>query len=578
MTQPEPDGMGKPIPDNVNGSVFGNGKIDIFIVNTSDCTDQGCPIEESSGGFILGAELTLNATCHAPGRPSRGCSGYIVLNGGEVCPASAQCPADAAARLKGLLAHEFFHVLEDAHNAQAFAEERLRIGEKVYFENSWYYEASATWAAWHYAKDPDAYEFFGSFQDNDRSLLHFADLHEYASWVWPLLMHMELGASSIAESWQKAESAIGLEGIDDAVDDTFSFADHFRDLSVRNLDPAEYFDEGGEGLEGDIWQTDVEDFPRTPHVLREVSRIEVGEQFVPLDGVAVLAAENDWFDIAPNVRQVTIDIGLLRNVPTADLDIVGRLSPDAGGRSTWDRIRVSGTKVTFCRDSADQDFDLVYVVISNHGRARRLLGGPDPDAELRGAYEIRAKDNCDVPVAYEGTFHSTSISEIGTWSIEGSARFEPIGGLDCGFPWVAYCYYPVSAEVTVTVGGYAEPPDGRCFIQPHGPLHLTLPADDPPLQGSLEIRDRNPDPRDNTYALDLYSGGAGPVISATKTCPDGQTNEIELWPGYVWLSPPGEYGRTGWQLTGSYQASAPTPLGVNSLSEAWAFRPIFDDE
>ena len=269
MTQPEPDGMGKPIPDNVKDFVFGqDGKIDIFIVYTSDCTPQGCPLAGSGGGFVLGAERTLDATCNAGGGfPSRGCSGYLVLNAGEVCLASAQCPANAAARLKGVLAHELFHLLQDAHNAKAFLEERLRIGDTVYSEKSWYYEASATWAGWHFARDPDAYAYFmNSFQDNDRSLLYFGDDHEYASWVWPLLMHAERRRLErlrvVAEG---GESATDLAGIDAAVDDTFSFADRFRDLSVRNLNPAEYFDGDSVGLEGDLWQTDVADFPETPH-------------------------------------------------------------------------------------------------------------------------------------------------------------------------------------------------------------------------------------------------------------------------------------------------------------------------
>jgi hypothetical protein len=571
MTRPEPDGMGRPVPDTVNGYAgFWNGKIDIFIISTSECVNDTCPIEDE---FTFGVERSLSQTCSAQGFPDKSCSGYIVLNAGLLCSEPG-----CSARLKGTLAHEFFHILQDAHNADASAREAFRIGSNVTWDKSWYTEASATWAAWHYASDPKAYQrFTDSFQNNDLSLLHYGKLHQYASWVWPLLMHLELGPSSVFQSWQEAESATGPRELDDAVDGTFPFADHFRDLSVRNLNPFEYFAEGGVGLEGDVWQTDVEDFPRMPHVLGVVSRIELGNESFFVE-VAALAAEDDEFGIAPNVRQVTIDIGSLTNAPNADLDIVGRLAPgEEGGPPAWNRIRGSGTKVTFCRDSADQDFDLVYVVLSNHGRARGLLGGPDPDAALTGTYEIRSKDHCDVPIAYEGTFHSTHTNQPGTWTRDGAVRFEAIEGLRCDVPWIEYCYEAVSAELTVTVSSYEDPGRPGCTVRPHGPLHFTLPEDDPPIDGFLGIVDQSQDPEDDVYSVGLFSAGALPPIQATGTCEDGETYEVSIGPGNFWLLAPGVYGRTGWLLTGSYHAQSSTPLGDATYDEAWELRPIFEE-
>ena len=65
-------------------------------------------------------------------------------------------------------------------------------------------------------------------------------------------------------------------------------------------------------------------------------------------------------------------------------------------------------------------------------------------------------------------------------------------------------------------------------------------------------------------------------MPATRTCPEG-TDEIELGIPNTWIIAPEDYGRTGWLLTGSYQASAETPLGMTSISETWEFPPIFDD-
>ncbi len=46
MTRSAPDGMGKPVPDTVKGNAenFGNGKIDIMVVYTSECQDRTCPL------------------------------------------------------------------------------------------------------------------------------------------------------------------------------------------------------------------------------------------------------------------------------------------------------------------------------------------------------------------------------------------------------------------------------------------------------------------------------------------------------------------------------------------------------
>ena len=86
--------------------------------------------------------------------------------------------------------------------------------------------------------------------------------------------------------------------------------------------------------------------------------------------VAALASNVTEYTVQDAVREVTIDVSSLAHADTADIDVVGRLEPDdQGGPPTWRRLRRAGTKVTFCRDEPAENFDLVYVVLSNHGRA-----------------------------------------------------------------------------------------------------------------------------------------------------------------------------------------------------------------
>ena len=351
MTKPEPDGMGKPVPDTVKGNTqnFGNGKIDIMIVYTSECRDRTCPLfdaQDPDGSFSLGAERTLYDTCGAPGMPPKSCSGYITLNAGIICPSSV-----CANAIKGTLAHETFHVLQDAHNADAGDREVFSRGSEVVWETSWYLDASAEWAAWYYAKDPEAYGFFADdFQPNNLSLLEIGENHEYGSWVWPLLMQRDDRASAVFTSWVAAETATDPEELDDAVDTSLGFATHFRDMSVSNVNPAEYFATKGVGLEADLWQTPFPDFPKDPHIHEPNQPIGVGDQIGFVE-VSVLASDTSVHDISDGVRTITIDVGSLENAANADIDVLGRLkSDDDSAVPTWRRVRGSGTKLKLSRD------------------------------------------------------------------------------------------------------------------------------------------------------------------------------------------------------------------------------------
>jgi CARDB/Family of unknown function (DUF6055) len=514
MTLAEPDGMGEPIPDNVNGNLNngGNGKIDILIVHTADCQDAGCPLydPDDPGSFLLGVEHTLDGTCHAESYPPRSCSGYITVNAGLVCPDASGCSNDG---LKATLAHEFFHLLQDAHNADALSREVLRMGSNVVWENSWYYEASATWAGWYYAKDPEAYgHFVNAFQPNNRSLLEYGHDHRYGSWVWPLLMQRDVGPSAIFASWRDAELADDPKALDDAVDHNLEFGDHFRDLSVRNLNPSQYFEAGGVGLEADLWQTEVLDFPKDPHVHDTQGTIALGDQHVFVEVVAPLAADDTEFDIQDDaVRKVTIDIASMTHADTADIDVVGRLAPDGnGGPPTWHRVRGSGTKLTFCRDKASENFDLFYVVLSNHSRARdALAGGPDADASVQGAYTIKAENACQPDglagtlswtLSYESNLSGGGVVNTDSQTEQGTAQLNL--KRDPARPSALWYIDDGTSSFSVTTSGAGVYDDGSCRGESTSAGQAS---------GAFSTYQ---DPYGRTPLLDAFALGARPVLDA----------------------------------------------------------------
>jgi hypothetical protein len=559
MTLPEPDGMGQPVPDTVmGGEGFGNGKIDVFVVYTSDCVDRVCPLQ-GEDGFDLGAELTLHDTCGAIGYPALSCSGYIVVNAAQVFD-----PPD----LKATLAHEFFHVLQDAHvggTAHARRTGTDPVGNPIW-EKSWFTEASAEWAIRRYTNvSSDSYDAFSQdFQNDNLSLLaHEPARHQYGSWVWPLFMELEIGAWSVFQSWVEAESATRPLGIDDAVNETLGFADHFRDFSVRNLNPAEYFADQGVGLEGDSWQGDIDDFPRTRHIY------STGGQLMAVE-VAPLAADDAKFVFDDDVRQVTIDASSLINAGNADIDVVGRLAPDGqGDPPEWNRVRGTGTSLTFCRDTPSQNFDLIYVVLSNHGRARSDSGGPDDDAALAGFYQITTKDACDVPDHFDATFS-------GFWPLgddwHGTATFDLIGAASsCEDPEhfpptddvVYYCYGVGPGQDDSVTWNYTDNQGRHSSVT--GPFG---PATD---WGIVQLNVRDPDPQfQNFYRVALFPRSGGHVMPL----PDGGLRDA-FDAGFAWISTPFfHYFDGGYDLSGSEQlCNAGSCQGWT-----WSLQPRWDPD
>ena len=149
FTEPEPAGMGRPVPDTLakpdNG---GNGKIDVYLVGTNQCRDRNGDCAKIQGTEV-GLAVPDGPTGEVPGFPERSSSGYIVVGLANAFDTTT-------------LAHELFHILQFAHTVGAATP-------------SWYTEASATWAEWlpslrHLSKK-ELYDLFSDFQGSNLSLL-----------------------------------------------------------------------------------------------------------------------------------------------------------------------------------------------------------------------------------------------------------------------------------------------------------------------------------------------------------------------------------------------------------------------
>jgi len=189
------------------------------------------------GGPFSTSPQAFGTTFNAPPAVEHGASAFVVL------------PRTLAYtnRFHATVIHEFFHVLQNAHNYE-FSHRPSDVASNVYVAH-WFPEASATWASAHFdrvlapwdggrAAYADAhYRFALRFQKSTFSLNASEPVpHTYAAYIWPYFVEQETeSATFMSQIWEGLMNVTTFEQADDAIDAAFSFDDHFDDFAVRNL-------------------------------------------------------------------------------------------------------------------------------------------------------------------------------------------------------------------------------------------------------------------------------------------------------------------------------------------------------
>ena len=361
--------MGPPRPDDDGG----DDRVDVYLLSPNQCRvrDREClPIP---GSAVAAAYPVAPFTSN--GRGGQVASGVIVVDRTRI--------ADLAADL----AHEFFHVLQFAHNEAArLIDTGQRLGDVPVLDASWFVEASATWAEWWWApatrRTLHQANFVGRFQAADASLLTTdPPLHPYGAYIWPYFVHQERGAAAVVQAWFDAEPATTPVGIDDAVDAQLPFTTAFRHFAIRNLN----VDLSGNPLGTRYVAQDPDNFPDDVpprQVTDDTSPLVVlpeGSLSQPV-GIDPLAAQYDRLLVDPGVEGLEIDFGGVTPAAALDVDAV----VDVGG--TWRRVPASGGRLAFCRLRPEEAVDQLYLVLANHDRTRAAHGGPGP--AVAGTYDV----------------------------------------------------------------------------------------------------------------------------------------------------------------------------------------------
>jgi hypothetical protein len=293
------------------------------------------------------------------------------------------------------LAHEFFHVLQQARNGKLGFNWDIRPDDDpdwdtLVFAEQWWTEATAEWAAFHFTRDmpwqDDVRRIghdgrFSYFLDHSASIpLHAPQQRGesgwtfmYSTYIWFYFMEQEIGPETIAEIWETfGELDPGtVEQATAIIDAQLPFETHFRDFAVRNLNLEL---KPGDPIDPDYNDLDPQ-FPVGTIVPPLLIGAEDADAWLPVigeddepphfaDRLSSLTAH--YYRFLPDPRGGTLILDFAGLGPAADLDVDALLKIDGGA---WERRQLQpGGTATLCLSEPEDDVEELYLVLSNHNR------------------------------------------------------------------------------------------------------------------------------------------------------------------------------------------------------------------
>ncbi|MGB5082312.1 MAG: hypothetical protein WBO23_16410 [Burkholderiales bacterium] len=298
-------------------------------------------------------------------------------------------------RFHNTVIHEFFHVLQKAHNAE-FAYKTV-AGKPNEYERHWFVEASATWASAHFDRTQAPWDGGrGAYLDaHSRFKRHFlpsfealntsGSPHDYSAYIWPYFVEQETGGTGFMTNiWAGLEAVTTFEAADNVIGQAYPFATHFKRFAMRNvntellpgdplprsqrhvnLDPDQFADDGKE----------------PPYLTGTLAANQEYSQALQLKNLSARYVRLTVADASPAVRKVVVDTSGLQ--PSSDLNVQALVLTDNG----WvaQPIDLILGRDLFCFDkgpttaSVRGSFKEILLVVSNHATPK----GTDVSGTLR---------------------------------------------------------------------------------------------------------------------------------------------------------------------------------------------------
>lgn len=472
--------MGSPVLDDGGDDAGTDTAIDVYLV-PRDVKVVRDGVEKS-----LSLNVNGNTTATDPFNGNTS-SGFILIHRDRVYQSG----------FPSTLAHEFFHVLEYAHNFDIVAQPNADGSHTEY----WFVEAAATWASTHFARSVAIYEvhlprFVGVFQPFKESLHTSKNFSSsgvgimYAGYIWPFFFEQKTnGPQSMKTAWNALKAAASQDQANKLLNDSvYDFKTNFRLFAVENYnaDLPGVLDKGKRYIALDPKFPDG----KTP-AFAAYEALVPGDKLKPDVNIAPLRAAYYVYTVQDtkikkvvfNFEEITIKDGL---------DIDGLVKIEG---KDWEKRDYSGQKeVKFCLDKPDEKLTDIILVLSNHNLPL--------DKFVLGNLKVEADT-----VPCEGSWSGTATAEFGyTMKADVTFNYDE----DNSTPNLAV--YTPSGTVSFT----ADPASG-CVISPGG-------HDISPEEGSLNI--------DFSTNPPTYKAEGATVWPATYTC-NGHSSEFSA--GGIWL-------------------------------------------
>ncbi len=335
-------------------------------------------------------------------------------------------------------------------------------------------------------------------------------------------------------SWVSIENASNAARVLKAIDEQDPSGDYFqrrfRDFAVRNLNDAVKLAEGGR-LYRDFAGSG---FPKDRPADLDAKPTPLGVVKLTQSVPAVKSLEAAYLEMTPidyHVHRLVFDFSKLSR--DVDVDVVYYTADQTTSLANWQRRRVSGGRLTFCRDVAAERVDDIILVFSNHSE--------NPNSVAGGTYSVNGTALC--PTAWIGagrgtyqdgglvsSFFTTGMEiepnpsevEIGSWGAGGQYEYITTGGS------VTWKLAGTDANgCRVNAGGTFSFDRADMGSETFTSANVTVMANDP--------NTHRPSPSYSTSG-----GGIGTAkIVGTKRCPP------DYQPALVAYSEPSWYGAEG---------------------------------
>ena len=545
--------MGEPLPD-LEGD---DNAIDLYIL------DDGRYVNRRTENFKPNG-LASTYGDYPETERGKGASAFVTLRRSALF----------TSRFHNTVIHEFFHVLQRAHNND-FSIKPVAGDPKAY-ELHWFIEASAAWASAYFDRTiagwadgrgayADVYVRFKNIFLPGHEALNTPggsasqNSHDYSAFIWPYFVEKETGSATFMKTiWNGLDTVADFDAADAVIDKAYPFATHFKRFALRNINtvllPGDPLPEAKRHLSLDKDQF-VDDKTEPPYVRAAL----VADQDYAGDALEVKNLSARYVRLTvpdgnTKIRKVTVDVREL--LPADGLDVQALVLTENGWLA--EPIDISPDKVVFCFDNGPStasvrgSFRELVLIVSNHALKS--------SADIAGKLKVSPKSQPCAEV-WEGTVTQILRSDTPlststfTSKVDVVLEFDPIAVTSGGE--IAYRLKSGAFTWNVLHDIYVRNPPCRSTVTGAGALPLTPYQPLVPSGGGANL---------SIFPETLQYGGSGVsvvTVTSVSNCNDSHVDVTTVDPSYtlVWWneSVPGEISADGRSIRRKYS----TPNGVS---------------